>query len=116
MFMQRSEAPYVSVVVPCRNEIRHIETFLDAVCRQDLGDIAIEVLIADGMSMDGTRRVLREFAKRYPECRILDNPEKLASAGLNRAIREARGEVIVRMDVHTIYAPNYVRSCVEVLN
>jgi len=114
--MQRSVTHQVSVVVPCRNEIRHIKTFLDALCHQDLGEIAMEVLFADGMSMDGTRRVLREFAKRYPECRILDNPEKLASTGLNRAIREARGEIIVRMDAHTIYAPDYVRSCVEVLN
>jgi succinoglycan biosynthesis protein ExoA len=106
----------VSVVVPCRNEIRYIESFLDALRRQDLGEIRMEILIADGMSTDGTRRVLREFARRQPDCRILDNPDGLASTGLNRAIREARGEIIVRMDVHTIYAPDYVRSCVKVLN
>jgi succinoglycan biosynthesis protein ExoA len=116
MFMERSESPRVSVVVPCRNEIHHIETFLDTLRHQDLGAIEMEVLIADGMSMDGTRRVLHEFARRFSECRILDNPEKLAAAGLNLAIREARGEVILRMDVHTIYAPDYIRSCVDVLN
>jgi cellulose synthase/poly-beta-1,6-N-acetylglucosamine synthase-like glycosyltransferase len=47
--------------------------------------------------------------------RVLDNPEKIAPTGLNRAIREARGEIIIRMDAHTTYAPDYVRSCVEVL-
>jgi GT2 family glycosyltransferase len=68
------------------------------------------------MSFDGTRRLLHDFEKRFPRVRVLDNPERLASAGLNRAIREARGEIIVRMDAHTIYSPDYVRSCVEVLN
>ena len=47
---------------------------------------------------------------------VLDNPEKIASTGLNRAIRKARGEIIIRMDAHSTYPADYVRSCVEVLN
>lgn len=114
--MQQSQAVHVSVVVPCRNEIRHIRAFLDSVLRQELGQIEMEVLIADGMSDDGTRLVLGEFEKRFAALRVLDNPEQIVSTGLNRAIREARGEIIIRMDAHTIYAPDYVRSCIEVLN
>jgi len=108
-------AIHVSVVVPCRNEIRHIRAFLDAVFRQELRGIEMEVLIADGMSDDGTRQILAEFEKSFPALRILNNPEIIVSTGCNRAIREARGEVIIRMDAHTVYAPDYVRSCVEVL-
>ena len=114
--MQHRDAVQVSVVVACRNEIRHIRAFLDAVLHQELGQIEMEVLIADGMSDDGTRLVLGEFEGRFAAIRVLDNPEKIVSTGLNRAIREARGEIIIRMDAHTIYAPDYVRSCVEVLN
>lgn len=114
--MPRSPAIHVSVVVPCRNEIRHIRAFLDSVLRQELGRIEMEVLIADGMSEDGTRPVLDEFERRYAAIRIFDNPEKIASTALNRAIREARGEIVIRMDAHTTYASDYVRSCVEVLN
>jgi succinoglycan biosynthesis protein ExoA len=106
----------VSVVVPCRNEIRYIRAFLDSVFRQELGGIEMEVLIADGMSDDGTREVLREYATGFPSLRVIDNPEKIVSTGLNRAIREAKGEIIIRMDAHTLYAPDYVRSCVEVLH
>jgi succinoglycan biosynthesis protein ExoA len=106
----------VSVVVPCRNEVHHIRAFLNSVLGQDLGQIEMEVLIADGMSVDGTRLVLAEFEKSFSSIRILDNPEKIAASGLNRAIREARGEFIIRMDAHTTYAADYVRSCVEVLN
>jgi succinoglycan biosynthesis protein ExoA len=114
--MLQGEAVHVSVVVPCRNEIRHIRAFLDSIFRQELGQIEMEVLIADGMSDDGTRLVLGEFERRFAALRVLDNPEQIVSTGLNRAIREAKGEIIIRMDVHTIYASNYVRSCVEVLN
>jgi succinoglycan biosynthesis protein ExoA len=108
--------PHVSIIVPCRNEIRHIRAFLASALRQDLGGMEMEILIADGMSDDGTRQALEEFAEKFPAIRILDNPEQIVSTGLNRAIRKAQGEIIVRMDAHTTYAPNYIRSCVEVLN
>ncbi len=75
----------------------------------------MEVLVSDGMSGDGTRMVLGEFLIEYGALSVIDNPEKIAATGLNRAIREARGEIILRMDAHSIYAPDYVRTCVEVL-
>jgi succinoglycan biosynthesis protein ExoA len=113
--MEQMEDAHISVVVSCRNEIRHIRAFLESLFRQELGGMEMEVLIADGMSDDGTRMVLAEFEKRFAALRVFDNPEKIAATGLNRAIREAQGEIILRMDAHTIYAANYVRSCLEVL-
>jgi succinoglycan biosynthesis protein ExoA len=113
--MRQSRAFLVSVIVPCRNEIRHIRGFLESVFSQELGQIEMEVLVADGMSEDGTRQVLAEFERRFATLRVLDNPEQIVSTALNRAIREAQGEIIIWMIAHTIYAPDYVRSCVEVL-
>ena len=113
--MPLNEPARVSVIVPCRNEIRCIGEFLESLLGQELAGIDLEILIADGMSVDGTRLVLREFQKKYQWVKVLDNPEQIVSTGLNRAILEARGEIIVRMDVHTIYASNYLKSCVEVL-
>jgi succinoglycan biosynthesis protein ExoA len=116
---ERRSPPFrriVSVVVPCRNEIINIREFLDSLLCQDVGEIEMEILIADGMSDDGTRQVLDEFEREYAAIQILDNPECIVSTGLNRAIRRARGEIIVRMDVHTCYAGDYVRTCVEVLD
>jgi succinoglycan biosynthesis protein ExoA len=106
----------VSVIVACRNERKHIRNFLDTLCRQDLGEIKIEVLIADGMSEDGTRQVLDLYRRIVLPLRVIDNPDKIASAGLNAAIRAARGEIIIRMDAHSDYAPDYIRRCLEVLN
>jgi len=105
----------VSVIVPCRNEIRHIRAFLDSLLRQETAELKVEVVIADGLSHDGTRQVLADFQKEHANIHIIDNPEKIVSTGANRAIRQARGEIIIRMDVHTTYAPDYVRSCVKAL-
>jgi glycosyltransferase involved in cell wall biosynthesis len=95
-----------------------------------------EVIIADGMSEDGTREAIRRMEDRRwqmadgsqramvsgqwsvvsgPPVRVIDNPGKIVSTGLNAAIRAARGEIIIRMDAHTEYAPDYIRRCVETL-
>jgi glycosyltransferase involved in cell wall biosynthesis len=106
----------VSVIVPCRNEAACIETFLDCALRQEQPEGGLEILIADGMSDDGTRQLLARYAARHPTVRIIENPQRFVSHGLNAAIQAARGEVIVRMDVHTEYAPDYVRQCVRLLH
>jgi succinoglycan biosynthesis protein ExoA len=107
--------PCLSVIVPCRNEAAFIDAFLQSLAGQEGLDAGDELLVADGMSDDGTREILRAWMERDPRIRMIDNPERIVSTGLNRAIRAARGEIIVRMDVHTEYDPDYVRQCVRVL-
>lgn len=105
----------VSVVVPCRNEAKTIDSFLSSFLQQDLAEIDWEVLIADGLSDDGTRDKLQAFSKQNPRIRIIDNPLRTASTGLNAAIRAAHHDVILRMDVHTEYKSDYIRRSVELL-
>jgi len=89
----------VSVIVPCRNERAHIAAFCDALLAQRLDDgVALEVLIADGDSDDGTRAWLQEHCTRHARWRWLPNPGRIVSTGLNLAIQAASGGVIVRMD------------------
>ncbi len=71
--------------------------------------------MADGSSDDGTRARVERRRRAGIALRILENPQRIVSAGLNAAIREARGEVIVRMDVHTIYARDYIAECLRAL-
>jgi glycosyltransferase involved in cell wall biosynthesis len=105
----------ISIIIPCRNEAGCIAEVLDSILAQDLTGFAWEVLIADGMSDDGTREILDRFSQAEPRIRVIDNPRRTVPAGLNAAIREARGEFILRMDAHTSYAPDYVQRCVETL-
>lgn len=106
----------VSIVVACRNERGSIHEFLQCVLNQQLGGIEWEAVIADGMSDDGTAEILEEFSRQNQSIRILKNEEKIVSTGLNAAVRAARGEIIIRMDVHTSYAPDYCQRCLEVLD
>jgi glycosyltransferase involved in cell wall biosynthesis len=105
----------VTVVIPCRNERQHIEDCLRSIFAQEAVAGGFEVIVADGMSYDGTRNILARLAEENCRLRIVDNPGLIVSTGLNAAIREARGSVIIRMDAHTTYASDYIRQCVNVL-
>ena len=106
---------FVSVVVPCRNERKFIEAAVGSILLQEPVDGGFEVLVADGMSDDGTREILERMALVDARLRVIDNPGRVVPTGLNAAIKEARGEIIVRMDAHTEYASDYIKRCVEVL-
>lgn len=112
---KHSNTTQVSIIIPCRNEAGYIESFLSSLFTQDLHGIKMEVLIADGMSDDGTREILDRYRKKHPEIRVIDNPERIVSTGLNAAIKEASGDIIIRMDVHSEYNPDYIRQCVAAL-
>jgi glycosyltransferase involved in cell wall biosynthesis len=105
----------ISLVVACRNEAKHIRLFLDSLLAQDLDGFDWQIVVADGASDDGTRHVLQEYASGNPRITVIDNPAKIVSCGLNSAIRAARGSIILRMDAHTEYAPDYVKKCVDAL-
>ena len=109
--------PFVSVILPIRNEANYIARSLGAVLAQDFDPRRMEVLVADGMSTDGTRAAVQACAAAAPEIpvTIVDNPEGIVPTGINAALARARGDVIVRVDGHTVVEPDYVRECVEAL-
>lgn len=110
------EAKCVSVIVPCRNEIRYLEAFCAGVWRQRLpAGWTLQLVVADGQSDDGTRELLQRLSADDPRLAWIDNPGRIVSTGLNRALQQARGEAIVRMDVHTDYADDYVAQCLAAL-
>ena len=106
--------PIVSVVVPCRNESDHIETCVRSILAQAPPPGDFEVIVADGMSDDGTRDVLDKFSHMDDRLKVIDNPERITSRGLNRAIGVARGQYIAIMGAHAQYAADYLRSSLEV--
>lgn len=110
-----NDTPFVTLIMPVRNEGAFIARGLGAVLAQDYPSERIEVIVVDGLSIDGTREVVRELEARHPNLRLIDNPGRIVPVGLNIALREARGEIIVRVDGHCEVAPDYVRRCVECL-
>ncbi len=106
--------PLVSVIVPCYNEQATICLLLDAICRQTIPTNNMEIIIADGQSTDRTREEVAIFQQAHPDLviRLVDNPRRVIPAALNCALREAQGQYIVRLDAHSVPAPDYLERCI----
>lgn len=107
--------PFVSVVIPIRNEEGFIARTLDGILSQDYPADRTEILVADGMSDDRTRQIVRNYTERFPQIRMIDNPERVTPCGLNAAIAAARGDIICRIDGHCEVAPDFVTQNVQLL-
>jgi succinoglycan biosynthesis protein ExoA len=107
--------PFVSIIIPVRNEALFIERGLLAILQQDYPADKMEVLLADGMSVDHTRTFVNNLRAVNSQIKmdILDNLAKIVPTGMNIALRRSKGEIIIRVDGHCIIAKDYVRKCVE---
>ena len=105
----------LSVVCPIYNEEKYIAACIDSVLLQDYPREDMEVIFADGMSTDATREIVASYTARYPFIRLIDNPERRVSQGMNHAIRASRGDVVIRLDAHAEYPSNYFSRLVEAL-
>lgn len=83
---------------------------------QDYPKVDLEIILVDGMSKDRTREIVATYTAKYPFIRMIDNPERIAPCAMNRGIKEAKGDVIIRLDAHVYYPKNYFSLLVEKLN
>ncbi len=106
--------PFVSIIVPCYNEEATIRHLLEAVLAQTYPRGQMELVISDGMSTDHTRDVIAAFQEEHADLavRMVTNSARTIPSGLNQAIRESRGEIIIRLDAHSMPIPEYVERCV----
>lgn len=74
-----------------------------------------EILIADGGSGDRTQEIVKRISNQDPRVKLLANPGRFQSFGLNEMIEVAQGEVFLRADGHCIYQDDYVEKTVEAL-
>ena len=109
---QASNCPFITVVLPVRNEGRFIRRCLESVIAQDYPADRMEIIVADGMSTDDTRKIALSFQSAFPALRVIDNPGRIVPTGLNGAVAAARGEIIVRVDGHCEIARDYVSRSV----
>jgi glycosyltransferase involved in cell wall biosynthesis len=107
--------PFVSVIVPIRNERDTIARCLAALAAQDYPAERVELLVVDGASDDGTPAAVEECAAADPRIRLLHNPRRHAAQAMNLGIAAARGEIIARVDGHAIVPPAFLRRAVDAL-
>ena len=110
------DLPRVSVIMPIRNEAAFIQQSLGALLEQTYPGKQTEIIVADGMSTDGTRKIVGDLAIRSEvPIIVVDNPDFIAPSGLNRALEKATGEIVVRVDGHCEVDKHYLENCVELL-
>lgn len=109
--------PRVSIVVPCYNEQATIRQLLEALFQQTFPYTEMEVVIADGLSQDGTRDKIKGFQLDYPDLavHVVENIARTIPSAVNSALRASHGEIIVRLDAHSRPFPNYVERCLSAL-
>jgi succinoglycan biosynthesis protein ExoA len=106
--------PFISVIVPVRNEAAHIAHTLSELLNQRYPAERFEVLVVDGESTDATPSIVTSLAERHANVRLLANPRRWSSAGRNVGIRNAQGEIIVVVDGHCELAnANHLREIAD---
>lgn len=105
--------PVVSVVIPCRNEEKFIADCLDSLIAQDYPKDRIEVLVVDGMSEDGTRAIVKDYALKHPYIMLVDNPRKITPCAFNAGIKNSTGLLVMLMGAHATYRDDYISKCVK---
>ena len=108
--------PFVSVIMPVRNEGGFIAQSLSAVLEQDYPADRMEVIVCDGMSTDDTREIVKSLQAGRDNVHLVDNPGKIAPKALNTAKEHCKGDIIARVDGHCCIAPDYIGRCVEHLS
>lgn len=113
--------PFVTIIMPVRNEVDFIERSLTALVQQDYPLDHLEILVVDGDSDDGTRQYVAHYLEQNPSSlpqatiRLLNNLARYMPTGFNLALRQARGDIIIVVGGHCLIASDYVRQCIDIL-
>ena len=106
--------PSVSIAIPTYNEAETIEKVARVFLQTNYPNL-LEVLVADGGSIDNTQAIVINLSNQDKRIKLIENPQKIQSAGLNIALQNSQGDIFLRADAHSDYAPDYVEKCVKAL-
>ncbi len=101
----------ITVVCPVYNEAKHIRAVLDFCIKANPVDK--ELIFIDGDSSDQTCEIINEYIGQHNNIRLLHNEKRIVPYALNKAIKQAQGDIIVRLDAHTDYSTDYFEKVVE---
>lgn len=114
--LPRREAPFVSIIVPARNEARNIDRCVESLAGQRYPDF--EIVVVDDRSDDGTPELAREVDPgNAREVRVIPGaplPEGWFGKpwACLQGAREARGELLLFTDADTRHGPDLLARCV----
>jgi GT2 family glycosyltransferase len=105
----------LAVVIPCRNEAAYIEGCVRSLLEADYPAELLSIRVVDGMSDDGTRGILAELARQYPQVQFLDNPQRTTPYALNLGLRMGNFDAAIILGAHAEVDPGFLRRNVDAL-
>ena len=97
--------PSISVIVPVRNSAKTIGDLMESLMRLEYDHEKIEIVVVDGDSSDGTRKIVKE----YPVL-LVDEEGKGLNAARNTGIKWSTGEIVAYTDGDCVVPPGWARS------
>ena len=113
--MGDENSPFVSIVIPCRNEEKFIGKCLDSIIGNHFPQDRLEVLVVDGMSDDGTQDVISEYTCKYSCIKRLVNPDRITPRAMNIGVKSAKGDVVIFVNAHCILDKDFLKFSIEYL-
>lgn len=106
----------ISIVIPCRNEVLYIKECIAAIYANELPvDTVLNVFVVDGMSDDGTRKVVLDLEKEFPNLKLVDNVKKLTPFAFNLGIYQTQADYIQIVGARHILSSTYLSRCLQTL-
>lgn len=106
----------ISVVLPVRNEAKIIKNVIKSLLDQRVKNVDIEILAIDGLSNDGTDKLIKELEKDNNNVKYLKNENKKTPFALNIGIHNSTGNYVAILGAHCQYEQNYLQICYNELN
>ena len=105
----------VTIVIPCRNEEKHIAECINAIYACDIKSLELEVIVVDGMSTDNTIGEIEKLQKKYPSLRVIQNEKQVTPVAFNLGIIASKGEYIQIVGARQVISKNYLLDAKRIL-
>jgi GT2 family glycosyltransferase len=106
----------ISVVIPCRNEVLYIRECIEAIYANELtSEVILSVFVVDGMSDDGTRELVLNLEKQFPNLKLINNEKKLTPFAFNLGIYKVPVDYIQIVGARHILSSKYLQKSLDIL-
>lgn len=106
----------VTIVIPCRNEFKYIQSCIDHALKSDIGKSNLEIIVVDGKSDDGTFELLKKIENEVLEVTVIVNEKRMTPFAFNLGIKAGTGDFVVIAGARQFLAPNYISTCIQKIN
>jgi len=110
------DSPFVTVIMPIRNEADFIERAIRSILDNDYPADRMEILVVDGMSNDSTRAIVASLSMQDSRIKMLDNPKRITPAAMNIGLKAARGDLFIRVDGHVEIPSDFITESIRCLH